>query len=222
MAAISTDRSIVRFTVLFLGFAGYLYFLFEGLGVPGMVLLALGATGLILFGGFIGYCLESDNTAQDRASSAAAYATRRSTAAATAAHSSGGSSGARKQIQLQMDLISSLIQCYQPRLLKYEQEVSRSLVPLSKGAVAALVCVRRIIEALEERLDVLVDGTSTIDRLGYAKTIVDSPLLCRADAQHAVLDGTDIPALRSDQWDGALSSLLGQVERELVAHRRAA
>lgn len=195
------DRYIVRVAVLFLGFSGYLYLLYSVLNIPAMIVLAFGALGVVVFGGFVGYFLESDRQ-------------RESTRATRPSNAPSGSS-ARVRIEAQMELIESLISRYQPKLIALEQEAARLVAPLSKGGISGLTCARRIISALEERLDLLVQCSKSLERMGYAVTIVDSPLLCRSDSMSAVLDATPIPALMPEHWDAALSSLHTQVEREM-------
>ena len=94
--------------------------------------------------------------------------------------------------------------------------------PFGSKGHAGLACARRIVTALEQRLDLLVECSKSLERMGYALTIVDSPLNCRSDAMSAVHDATPIPALMPEHWDAALSSLHTQVEREMQAGKRAA
>ena len=201
------DRYIVRVAVLFLGFACYLYLLYSVFNIPAMIVLAFGAVALVVFGGFVGYLLESDQSKG---------------AAAARTTGTGNSSTARIRIETQMELIESVLQRYQSKVLGLEKDAARLVAPLSKGAISGLTCARRIIRALEERLDVLVECSKSLERLGYALTITDSPLLCRTDSMSAVLDATPIPALMPEQWDAALSSLVTQVEREMQSSQRAA
>ena len=121
-----------------------------------------------------------------------------------------------------MELIDRLVIGFRTRLARIDGELTRLGAPLSGGAISGLYCSRRIIAALEERLDTLSSCTGSLDRLGYAATILNAPLHCRHDQTAAVSGGMKIPSLTPDQWEPALESLVTQIEREIAGRRHAA
>ncbi len=124
----------------------------------------------------------------------------------------------REKVELHIQFISEIAKPAKARLKECEAELVNHASRMTTGATN-LVTTRRIIEALEERLELLTTllQTTEAEPVIKAHEVAESKLKVKVDVIHSTVDAEVIPDLEGHLWRDTLDMLLVQVERQLRA-----
>ena len=121
-----------------------------------------------------------------------------------------------EKVNLHLQIINDVLNPAKNRLLACEAEMAAHATLFTSGA-KNIVIARRIIEALEERLDTLMTLSQSKDPelLVKAHDLSDSKLMVTVDMIRATISADPIPGLESHLWRDTIDMLLIQIERQL-------
>ncbi len=128
-----------------------------------------------------------------------------------------------QDIHAQGFAISELLKKFRPRIEEIEAHLPRGLFADTEEINGTLVDARRILAALETRSKRLrnVIGSQDVSQLLKAKKSLREPLVIPRDAVHSLVQGSELPSIRTSDWEATLERLVSAAEDELQPLERA-
>ncbi len=103
------------------------------------------------------------------------------------------------------------------RIAELESQMNKWVHLMDSEIIHAVVDVRRILSALEKRVESVKTKTDLEDAqsLNWAIELMDSKLIVAQDAVNTLLNSTEIPPLSSEQWEAKVEQLLSKTEEHI-------
>ncbi len=113
--------------------------------------------------------------------------------------------------------LSDLIRESKSRLVAVQSQMIERMLSTSPEYTNSVVDVRRIIGALESRLEKLLDYSEDprSGRMLKVRTLIQEDLIIPCDAVNALISSGELPSLPPEQWEPTLDRLLTRAETHL-------
>ncbi|MCB0343828.1 MAG: hypothetical protein KDD66_01855 [Bdellovibrionales bacterium] len=122
-----------------------------------------------------------------------------------------------QQLQVEADKLTNLIRVSRDKLVDLDGKIMKNMSRMTSAETNALISARRIVRALETRLQelnafLLYRAGNTVEQ---AEELMRKNLVIPSDPMTTVLDATPIRPLRPSDWKGTLEALFSRVEAKI-------
>ncbi len=120
-------------------------------------------------------------------------------------------------LQNEADKLTKLINVSRNKLVELDGKVMKNMTRITSGETNALISARRIVRALEARLQelnafLLYRAANTVNE---AENLLKKNLIIPSDPMTTVLDSSPIRPLRPSDWQNTLEALFSRVESKI-------